>query len=145
MTVTLFTDADIVKEQQLQKPGNWNRLLAETKHIQKRTQNAFSYTVPWVRNAFSQITDVSARDNFLAVGDAAIAFDPISSMGIGFAISSACNAARAVNQSLCGDSSYLKIYQDDITGIFRDYLELRKRYYAAEQRWPESLFWQRRN
>ncbi|WP_158797932.1 lysine-epsilon-oxidase maturase LodB [Pedobacter sp. L105] len=144
MTVTLFTDADLVKEQQLQKPENWSRLLSATKHMRRRTENAFSNEIPWVRNAFSQLTDSSLRTNFLAVGDAAAAFDPISSMGIGFAVSSACNAARAAGYFLEGDDSFVKSYAQSLKDIFANYKDLCKKYYHLEQRWPDAAFWQRR-
>lgn len=144
MTVTLFTDADIAKQQQLQKPENWNKLLAATVHVKKRVKNAHAYDIPWVRNAFSQLTDSTTKTNFLAVGDAAVAFDPISSMGIGFAVSSACHAARAINYFFDGDSSYIQSYQLSLSDIFSNYLDLRKRYYSSERRWSDSPFWQRR-
>lgn len=134
MTVTLFTDADLVKEQQLQKPENWSKLLSSTKYMGKRAENAFSNELPWVRNAFSQLTDSSSCTNFLAVGDAAAAFDPISSMGIGFAVSSACNAARAVNYFLEGDSASVESYRYSLKEIFASYKSLCKRYYSMEQR-----------
>lgn len=146
LVFTLFTDADIIKTQQLQKPGNWNKLLLETKHIGKRIQNTIADEQLWVRNAFSQLSDSSVKNNFLAIGDAAAAFDPISSMGIGFAVSSACNAARAIEHffSSDGDDSYIRTYQEDLKTIFGNYLNLRKQYYHMEQRWAKELFWDRR-
>lgn len=146
VVVTLFTDADIIKTQQLQKPENWNKLLSETKHIGKRIRHTIADEQLWVRNAFSHLTDSSARNNFLPIGDAAAAFDPISSMGIGFAVSSACNAARAVEHffSSDGDDTYIRTYQQDLKVIFENYLDLRKRYYRTEQRWANELFWERR-
>ncbi|RAJ24640.1 tryptophan 7-halogenase [Pedobacter cryoconitis] len=144
MVVTLFSDADVIKKQQLRQPENWNALLSATKNIKKRIQHAVADEQPWVRNAFSQLTDSSSRSNFLAIGDAAAAFDPISSMGIGFAVSSACNAARAVDYFFSGNADGIKSYQQDIKSIFNQYLDLRKQYYRTEQRWAEEPFWERR-
>lgn len=144
MVVTLFTDADLVKDQHLQQAENWNKLLSETKHVSKRAKNSFSIDSPWVRNAFSQVTDANGPPNFLAVGDAAASFDPISSMGIGFAVSSACNAARAVNFFLNGDNSYIAAYNQSLKGIFANYKGLCKKYYSMERRWSDATFWKRR-
>jgi flavin-dependent dehydrogenase len=143
-TVTLFTDADLVKTNKWQLQENWAALLSATRHICKLTNGAFAYGKPWVRNAFSQITDTSTRTHFLAVGDAAASFDPISSMGIGFAVSSACFAAIAIKQCLDGDTEQLNIYREDIVKQYDQYLELRNRYYQKEQRWSNALFWERR-
>lgn len=143
MTATLFTDADIAKNQQLQKPKNWAALLAGTKHIKAAVHQATHGEV-WVRNAFSQVSDSTARANFIAVGDAAAAFDPISSMGIGFALSSGCHAARAIGQAQAGDQAAVATYQRDIEGIFRNYLETKSQFYNKERRWRDTVFWERR-
>jgi flavin-dependent dehydrogenase len=143
MTATLFTDADIVKKQQLHKPRNWAALLAGTKHIRTAVRRAAHGEV-WVRNAFSQVSDSTARANFIAVGDAAAAFDPIASMGIGFALSSGCHAARAIGQAQAGDPTAVATYQRDVEGIFKNYLETKAQFYNKERRWQNAVFWERR-
>jgi flavin-dependent dehydrogenase len=75
-----------------------------------------------VKNAFSQIADISSSKNFLAVGDAAASFDPISSMGIGFAISSACHAAKAIIDADSGHENTFVNYQENINTIYHNYL-----------------------
>jgi flavin-dependent dehydrogenase len=142
--LTLFTDADLVKTNKWQQQENWIKLLSATRHINKLSSGAYAYGKPWVRNAFSQITDTSTRTNFLAVGDAAASFDPISSMGIGFAVSSACFAAIAIRQNLEGDAAQLDIYRADIKKQYDQYLQLRERYYHKEKRWADAPFWKRR-
>ncbi|MGB0383719.1 MAG: hypothetical protein ACPGWR_02760 [Ardenticatenaceae bacterium] len=69
----------------------------------------------------------------------------MSSMGIGFAINSACYAARALIMHFKGDKAYLESYQEGIRDNFKTYLEQRQSYYNMEQRWPEAPFWQRQH
>jgi flavin-dependent dehydrogenase len=144
MTLTLFTDADIAKTQQLNKKENWNRLLANTLFVKNKVHGSISYGNPWVKNAFSQYTNTTLSRNFIAVGDAAASFDPISSMGIGFAVSSACHAAKAVIDYSNGHQNAIHQYQQNIEKIFTNYLSIKSQFYAKERRWPLELFWQRR-
>lgn len=145
MAVTFFTDADRASELQLHKPANWCKMLEQTVHTRQRTSETLSHEALWTRNAFSQLNDFSCRKNFIAVGDAAAAFDPLSSMGIGFAISSAFQAARALLENYNGDAKAIDRYQQDISRIFHSYQELKLQFYHKEQRWPESPFWKRRH
>ncbi|MDQ0594508.1 flavin-dependent dehydrogenase [Chryseobacterium ginsenosidimutans] len=144
MTLTFFSDAHIIKEKRLEKSENWNELLSKTKHIKHKISQASSGGKPWVKNAFSQVTDISLKKNFLAVGDAAASFDPISSMGIGFAISSACHAAKAIIDADLGHENTFQHYQENINMIYCQYLETKTFFYQKEQRWSDSAFWQKR-
>ncbi|SFE46723.1 Dehydrogenase (flavoprotein) [Chitinophaga sp. CF118] len=144
LVATLFTDADLTKKHKWQQAVNWTKLLSSTRHLRHLTDGTVAYGKPWVRNAFSQFTETGSRTNFLAVGDAAAAFDPVSSMGIGFAISSACHAAIAIHQFLLGDETGVVLYRGDIAKHYNQYLQLRLSYYKNEQRWQDSPFWQRR-
>ncbi len=143
ITITLFTDADIVKKKQLQKANNWNELLENTQYIKNKIKHSLSYGSPWVKNAFSQITDSTMQKGFIAVGDAAASFDPISSMGIGFAISSGCHAANALIENNANKLSIVN-YQRNIENVFASYLQLKSHFYNKERRWANSVFWRRR-
>ncbi len=144
ITVSLFTDAQIVKEKQLQKIENWSELLEETLHIKNKLKKASSVDEFWVKNAFSQVTDSTSIRNFVAVGDAVASFDPISSMGIGFAISSACHAAKAIMDNDNNNAHTFLNYQKNINTIFSNYLETKKLFYQKEKRWSSADFWKKR-
>ena len=144
VTTTLFTDADIAKEKQLQKPENWNNLLSETRHIKTRVKHSSTTEGLWVKNAFSKITKPGCRNNFISVGDATASFDPISSMGIGFAISSGCHAANAIIASHQGNPASMDHYQKNIDTIYDNYLSVKSQFYGKEKRWSNSVFWKRR-
>lgn len=147
IVVTFFSDADIVSHHQLHQGDNWAALLQQTNHVKMRVKGAaICSNKPWVRNAASQITDFSSCKNFIAVGDAVSAFDPISSMGIGFAISTACQAASLIANNLTRNTiDAFASYQLDITNHFNSYLETRNKFYQHECRWPKSDFWTRRH
>lgn len=147
LVIVFFSDADIVTRYKLNKSSGWNELLTRTKQIKQRTKRTFcDQAHPWVRNACTQISRFSERANFLAVGDAASSFDPVSSMGIGFAVSSGCRAAGIIHAGLTnGDTQGPLVYQQDISRNFEQYLKLRRMFYQQEKRWPSSDFWKRRN
>lgn len=76
--------------------------------------------------------------NWLATGDAALSFDPLSSQGILTAITSGILAANAfLEEDLDGYSTYLDATYDA-------YLKNLSEYYDLEQRWPDEPFWSRR-
>lgn len=141
IVATLFTDADIVKKYKLNTHENWCEELMKTVHIKHKVSGSIAHENLWVRNAFSHITDFSTIENFIAIGDAATSFDPISSMGIGFAMSSACNGALAI---IDGKKESILNYQKDLQSIYQEYYDTKTKYYDQEERWLESPFWMSR-
>lgn len=87
----------------------------------------------------------AAQDRWLAVGDAATAYDPLSGQGIVRALETGHSAATAVIAAQTGASGALDDYAAAVTEGFRQYLRQRRDYYAAEYRWPHAPFWQRRD
>ena len=145
MVVTFFSDADIISEYKLHQLETWQGLLQETNHIKYLITNTEALSDKlWVRNAHTQISDIRNLENFIAIGDAAVSFDPISSMGIGFSISSACFAAKYIAHKIEEGSSTIATYQEDILKNYKQYHSIKTRYYQEEKRWPTSIFWQRR-
>ncbi len=82
--------------------------------------------------------------NWLLAGDAAMTWDPLSGQGVCKAMESGIRAADAVDRALGGDEGGFDEYARWTYASFADYLKTRCRYYNAEQRWPDSPFWQRR-
>ncbi len=146
IAATLFTDADIVSKMKLNEPQKWNEALASTKHVIGKLSGMHSKSEKlYIRDASSQINDCSDYSHFIAIGDAAISFDPISSMGIGFAMTSACHAASLVNHQIKNENCHTTSqFQNDLNQHFNSYLNTRKKYYGQEKRWQESSFWSRR-
>jgi flavin-dependent dehydrogenase len=88
--------------------------------------------------------DEVGGQGWLAVGDAASAYDPISSQGIYKALADGARAGEAIAASLGGSNIGLDEYRLSIASRFQQYLANRNFFYGLEQRWPKSDFWTRR-
>jgi flavin-dependent dehydrogenase len=93
---------------------------------------------------FSFLLDPPQGRQWLAVGDAASCYDPISSQGIHKALADAVDAAAHVASALGVSGTPDRDYRRRIEGRFQDYLAVRAHLYALEQRWPDAPFWLRR-
>lgn len=95
--------------------------------------------------AHSAVSDRVSGDGWLAVGDAALALDPLSSQGMFNALYTGLAGATALHASLReGDAEALPQYQDAIDRIQSAYQSHRQAWYGEERRWPQSSFWRRR-
>ena len=82
--------------------------------------------------------------NRIAAGDAALAFDPLSGLGIYKTIESGLGSSAAIAQCFEGDRSGMVEYENWTVEGFRSYLAMRRQFYGSVERWPGSRFWQRR-
>ncbi|HFT1701287.1 TPA: NAD(P)/FAD-dependent oxidoreductase [Providencia stuartii] len=81
--------------------------------------------------------------NWIAVGDAALSFDPISSQGIYNAIYTGLRGAEAIKAVLTdNDHKLLTKYGLRIKSIRYAYSNEVSRYYQQETRWRNKEFWQ---
>ena len=80
---------------------------------------------------------------WIAVGDAAMSWDPLSSLGIYKALDSGLRALESVAGALRQNTSCAK-YTDWSDNVFRHYMVLRNKTYKEQRRWPGSQFWKRR-
>lgn len=85
--------------------------------------------------------DVPYGDNWLAVGDAAYSYDPISSYGITSGLAAGYYAGHALADALAGKEEGFEVYRYLMENAFQAYLEKLQAHYALEQRWPESPYW----
>jgi flavin-dependent dehydrogenase len=86
----------------------------------------------------------AAGRGWLAVGDAAASFDPLSSQGLLNAHYTGLRGAEAVHRALAGDAAAVAAYAARLDEIYRAYLAHRAAAYAAERRWPAAPFWSTR-
>jgi flavin-dependent dehydrogenase len=91
----------------------------------------------------SQIGE-TAGPGWIAVGDAALACDPLSSQGLLNALYSGFLAAGAVREALAGELSGLRDYRLAIDQLARTYHARLAAWYGLELRWPDKPFWARR-
>jgi flavin-dependent dehydrogenase len=139
-----MTDADQLPKGDINLANAWQRQLQSVPHTRKRVANC-------VRN--SQLKIVAANsyrrasiqdNNCLMIGDAAVAFDPLSAQGIYQALNAGLAAAVAIGRHQQGQQDALAEYERSVMNGFSDYLRARTDFYDRERRWPGSVFWKRR-
>jgi flavin-dependent dehydrogenase len=140
-----LTDTDLARRLKLGAPDHWNRQLEATGPVRELLRGARPRGPVVVRATQSRRLEPAAGDGWLAVGDAASLFDPLSSQGILKGLRSGIFASYAIGDLLVkGDERGLTRYSRYVREEFESYSRVRARYYAEERRWPESPFWQRR-
>lgn len=85
-----------------------------------------------------------AGHGWIAIGDAALARDPIGGDGLVSALRSACHGADVVARALDGDDAAwaaAAAHTDDLARRYRD--QRLRLYRVAQRRWPASPFWRR--
>lgn len=97
-----------------------------------------------VRCAQSRRLDTLHGPGWMAIGDAAMTFDPLSSQGIAKAVEQGHEAAAAIGRCLEGDSAAVDAYAEAVSARYAEYLGTRAGYYRLEQRWSDAEFWKAR-
>ncbi len=140
-----MTDADLGRSLGLGDPDSWSRRLDAAEQVSSRLQGTRPQGDVVIRAASSRRLDAAAGEGWLAVGDAASVFDPLSSSGITKALRSGIFATYAIGDLLVkSDDRALERYRRYSQDEFEGYTRVRARYYNEERRWPESDFWRRR-
>ena len=140
-----MTDSDLLPAGPSDRNAFWQTCLQKTAHTQARL-GPVSIDSAWrIIPACSARLEVMAGDGWLAVGDAAISFDPLSAQGVTWALESGLAAARAIDASLSGDWGPIEDYTQRANIDFDIYLQERCAIYRNERRWPDSPFWERRH
>jgi flavin-dependent dehydrogenase len=98
-----------------------------------------------VLNAESAALDRCAGDGWLAIGDAAAAFDPIASQGLSNALASGNAAAHAAYSFLQGKFYAVNNYSSEMLAAYTFYLQGVQQHYRSEQRWRDHPFWKIRH
>ncbi len=144
LVAVFLSDADLESTRVARTAEGWKRLLDQTVYLRKRIER-HGYRIqeePKIVSANSSHLDLTAGESWLAAGDAAAAFDPLSSQGILRAMESGIAAAEAI---LNGTADALKSHSQRLGQIFTAYLANKDFYYSQERRWPDSTFWLRRH
>jgi flavin-dependent dehydrogenase len=140
-----FTDGDLY-DARLASAANFADFVTKTFHLSRKAGSPHWRLVagPFRVNAASAKLVRAYGERWIAAGDAAQSFDPLSSQGITAAIIGGNNAAAALIAAHSSDTCALDKFQDDLDASYTRYLAERQIYYGAEQRWVERPFWQRR-
>jgi len=145
--VVYHTDRDTMSFRAARGAEGFAALLERTQRVRERLA-AHGYRLdglPRVFAAGSSRLEQFAGPGWLAAGDAAAAYDPLSSQGILTALYSGLAAGRALLGALDGAASAIDVYSERMAMIYDTYLRRRATYYSGERRWPHEPFWQRRH
>jgi flavin-dependent dehydrogenase len=146
--VACMTDSDVARRLHLRDAESWTRLLETMPLTGSFARNAPANPDAAIvaRACGSQRLESAAGADWIAAGDAASRFDPLSSQGITKALRSGVFASYALGDQLAnGDSRGLRRYERFISSEFDSYLRTRTAIYRDEQRWPENDFWSTRS
>ena len=94
--------------------------------------------------ANSAMTQPAVGNAWLAVGDAALSFDPLSSQGIFNALYTGLAASESAYRFLQGEISNFAEYQGQLEAIREAYERHLHEWYRSEQRWSDEEFWKGR-
>lgn len=144
ISAVYMTDADSLPGGRERLMEFWRKQLSLTSHI-KAIANPTDAVDVSAWPAESAALDEVHGAGWLAVGDAACSFDPLSSLGIRHALQSGTWAASAVDEALRGKSNALDQYRSRIDERIHEFERLKRAYYGAERRWKHNAFWARRH
>ncbi|OZG72755.1 monooxygenase [Hahella sp. CCB-MM4] len=94
---------------------------------------------------YSGLLPKAEEDNWIAIGDAALSFDPIAAQGIYKALSHGLMAADKVAAFFAKDRSYTSPFSEKVLQQYDIYCQNRAHVYGLERRWLNSEFWQQRS
>jgi flavin-dependent dehydrogenase len=142
LVVSYMTDADLLSPAMI-RPADYLAAAKQTALIKPLLTNALSTPVT-VHTAATGCLQERYGHNWLAVGDAAFAYDPVSSYGITSALEGGYYAGHAIADALAGNKAALPAYDWLISQAFSAYKKMHLYQYQLEKRWPQEVFWKRR-
>jgi flavin-dependent dehydrogenase len=145
-TVAWLCDRDILRDHP-KRTRDWFRARLQTTTHVWRTVEQHGYEFddpPRFTGASSARSVPPGGPGWLAVGDAAASFDPLSSQGLVNALRTGLQAGQAISDALAGDLAAAQRYLLDVEDTWLTYLRTRLAYYRSETRWMELPFWSQR-
>ena len=146
IALAFFSDPDRVPRGLARDARAWVQMVAGTRSISRWLESA-DYAIdaaPRIASAATTWLQPAAGERWAAAGDAAAAFDPLSSHGLTTALWSGRRAALAAAAMLDGDAGPLSHYADDLDAAIRSVLAARTSVYSREGRFVHAPFWKRR-
>ena len=151
LSLAYFTDPDLLGDASILDLAAWQALIAATRHVGRWIEDAgFAVEAPpTLSNAGTAwLVPPGGRVDgapWMAVGDSAAAFDPLSSHGMTAALWAGARAGRVLSAALEGDDTGLEAYARSVLDGVAGFLAQRQRTYARELRFAHAPFWRRRH
>ena len=135
--IAMFTDARHAVRDRLSTPEGWNSALSATRHVRKLADGGALSPIHMVSCASHELCPVLG-EGWIAVGDAALAVDPLSSGGVAFALRTAVAASEVLTGA--DRSEYAAL----VSNAAWEYRQVRAQIYGWENRFPDHEFWRSR-
>jgi flavin-dependent dehydrogenase len=145
LVVAHMTDADLFAAAGCDPCDYWRRQLDEAEFTRARIAEQVPCTKLKIVSAASLIRRPICGNNWLATGDAGVAFDPLSGRGVYSALKGGILSAEAIIASFGGSSKSFVEYAGWVNSQFLSYLQSRRKFYKKELRWAQTPFWHRRH
>lgn len=146
--VAFLTDSDLMPPPAARTGRKWHERLAQAPHIRDRVASSGCrlHSRPPILDAAVAHLDHPAGCGWVAAGDAAVSFDPLSSQGMLTSFAMGQGAGHAVAAMLThGEQQPLIRWGAEYARLLEAHLRLQAAYYALECRWPTAPFWARRH
>ena len=138
MVFVYMTDSDLWMDR------NWDQLLQQAPLTFERAGSKPIPPPSRIVSAASVVRRPVAGPGWMATGDAALAFDPLSGQGVLKSIETGARCGFVIARYFDGDLSALEEYDTWVNATYRSYLSTRAQFYTRVARWPRSRFWKRR-
>lgn len=152
LSLAYFSDPDLLPADLSRDLSAWRALIGRSQHVGRWVADAgFGVEAPpRLASAGTTRLDPPAGATeggagWAAIGDAAAAFDPLSSHGMTTALWTATRAAAVATAWLSGDRAPLAAYGATVAKGFDGFLAQRTALYARERRFADAPYWQRRS
>ncbi|CAH1767251.1 3775_t:CDS:2 [Entrophospora sp. SA101] len=160
--VVFHTDDDLLHQinRKIRLAEEFNEFIKETsthiaKHISEYSYRPVGKRVTCMPANSASLSQFASYENrWIAIGDSAVSFDPLSSQGMLTALNSAKFGAEAIFfQYFNGRKTKnegkqiqpLEVYQQYIENVLSKYMREKVFFYNKEQRWNNEVFWKRRH
>lgn len=154
MLISYYTDADLIDKKSTQEPSFIRQLLLSKMNILNKLEikgfDEYQHLGIKAANT-SKLNNIGER-NWIAIGDAAMSFDPLSSQGIYNAMVTAAQASKLIIATnfinipeIERTELFYNAFYESSCNIWQHYREHHQHFYQMEQRWKASPFWSRRH
>lgn len=130
--LTLYTSKNNKLKRPLNCFTNWKNILSETILLKQYLPENGVFKIMG-KQANSSIVSKTSGKNWLAIGDAALSFDPIASHGVSNAIYTANEASKAIIKHYEEPKqNSLESYDENLHLIFNEYIKLKENLYVTQ-------------
>jgi flavin-dependent dehydrogenase len=141
LLASFMTDASIVQRHAGKARGLWRDQLRSSRLLAPVAEGGHWTGRVQVFDAAAQVLQHDAPAGLVAVGDAAAAFDPLSSWGIAKGLRDGIAGAEALARERSGDTQALAEHRNSQHRDFEEHRARQSNFYRAETRWADSPFW----